>query len=119
MKKITKKIDFTKRKAVQDMLCIMQREKNISVEQAILDSINEKICQQILDVGWASIALNLWAHDDPERKWDELENKIVQIDLPEDKYALVKKVMNKEKIYAPDAISYFILFTMEDMGYHI
>lgn len=103
----------------QDMLRKIMREKNLSPEKAILSSITQKNCIRIIEVGYASIALQLWGHANFEGEKEKLDNPIVEIKLSQSKERLVRLVMEKEKVSFEKAILYFMLFTLESLGYHI
>lgn len=113
------KLNFTNHEEAQDMIVIIMNDKKMSVQEAIISSINSKIYEQIVKAGWADIALDLWGHDDPEREWSVMDNPCVEIDLEEDKNLLVNKLIKKYNIDLEIAVSYFLLFTMDEMGYHI
>ena len=113
------KLDFSKHLEAQDMIWIIENEKGMSATEAVKCSVNEKIYHSIMDVKWASIALSLGGHDDPERKWETLENPIVEIDFNDNQLYLIEKVRKKENVNIITAIIYFLLFTMDSMGYHI
>lgn len=112
-------INFKGNTAAQDMVRIVMAEKGLSAEEAILFSINRDIYQCILNAGYASIALGLWGHDDPERKWKTLKAKCVEIEFDKLRQNLIDDLMKKEKVDFETAISYFLLFTMDSLGYHI
>lgn len=90
------KLDFSKHLEAQDMIWIIENEKGMSATEAVKCSVNEKIYHSIMDVKWASIALSLWGHDDPERKWETLENPIVEIDFNDNQLYLIEKVRKKK-----------------------
>ena len=106
------KLDFTKCLASQDMINIIMKDKNLSDKEAIEFSINKHIYQKIIELGYASIAFDLWGHDDPERKWYKLSNPVIELDLSEEKRKCYYK--NSSRIfydfcYGFPWISYLIL----------
>jgi hypothetical protein len=113
------KLDFSNFEAAQDMIKLLQQEKGLSVPSSIQFSVNSKIYHRILDTGWASIALTIWGHDDPERDRLSLENSLIEFNIEEDKLNLIQAVAAKEDIDIETAVSYFLLFTMESLDYHI
>ena len=113
------KLNFSKYKEAQDMIRLIEKVKEIPAEQAIDFSINQRNCSRIIDTGWASIALSLWGHDDPERKRLLLEDPCIVVELSDEKIELITKVKAKEGVNQEIAVSYFLLFTMESLGYHI
>lgn len=113
------KIDLSKHSGAQDMVTIIMRDKNLSVEDALKYAINKTIYQNIIKAGYASIALDLWGHDDPQREWDVLVSPIVQVEFDKLTQNLINDIMEKEDVDFETAISYFLLFTMEALGYHI
>jgi len=116
---ISMKLDFSDYPEAQDMISIIQHEKGLSAIEAIKFAINDTMYRSIVEAGWASIALSLWGHDDPEREWEIIENPNFDIELDESKTTLVDKIIKKEKVDLETAISYFLIFTMDSMGYHI
>lgn len=113
------KLDFKNHPAAQDMIKIIERDKRLETSEAIKFSVNDKMYNKIVNTGWASIALNLWGHDDPEREWDEMENPCVDVEIEEDKNRLIEAIAKKEKVDIETAVSYFLIFTMDFLGYHI
>lgn len=113
------KLDFSNHPAAQDMISIIEHDKEMSATEAIKFAINDTIYHSILEAGWASIALSLWGHDDPEREWEVIENPCFDVELDESKINLVSKVIKKEGVDLETAVSYFLIFTMDSMGYHI
>ena len=105
--------------AAQDMVRIVMASKELSVEDAILFSVNQDIYQRILSTGWASIALPLWGHDDPERKRQALKDKCIEMEFDSQRQRLIEDIMEKEEVDFETALSYFLLFTMDALGYHI
>lgn len=116
---IMKTINLTEQLAAQDMIQIVMAEKELSLEDAVRFSINRTIHQHILKAGYASIALELWGHDEPEREWQTLDNPIIEIDFDKLSQNLISDIVEKEKVNFETAVSYFLLFTMEALGYHI
>ena len=114
-----KKIDLTKCLAAQDMTKIVMAKKGLSPEEAIKFSVNEEMHKQIVDMGYAELALDIWGHADPYRKWQKLKEPILEIDFDELSKNLIKDITKKEKVDYKTAVSYFLLFTMDSLGYHI
>lgn len=112
-------IDFSDDMKAQDMIVKIMREKGLTPEKAILSSITQKNCVNILATEWASIAVSLWGHADPDVKFEELDNPIIEFKLSKDKERLIGIVMGKEQISFKDAILEFVIFTLESLGYHI
>lgn len=61
----------------------------------------------------------IWGHDDPECDWLSLDNPLLEFNIEEDKLNLIQAVAAKEDIGIETAVSYFLLFTMESLDYHI
>jgi hypothetical protein len=112
-------INFKGNTAAQDMVRIIMSDKGLLEKEAILFSVNQDIHQRILNAGYASIAFDLWGHDDPSRKRKPLKEKQIEIEFDELSQRLIEDVMKKEKVEFDTAISYFLLFTMDALGYHI
>ena len=113
------KLDLTNNLAAQDMISIVMREKNLSPIEAIGFSINREMLQKILKEGYASIALDLWGHDDPEREWGVLDELILELDLDKLQERFIEDIIEKEGVDTETAICYFLIFTMDFLGYHI
>ena len=103
-------IDFSDDIKAQDMLRKIMKSKNLTTEKAILSSITQKNCINILSTGWAGIAVSFWGHDDPDREFEQLDNPIVEIKLSKDKIRLLEIVMEKEEVALEEAILYFMIF---------
>lgn len=114
-----KNIDFTEFPDAQDMIRIVMDEKGLSAKESIKYSINRTIHQRILKAGYASIALPLWGHDDPERERKTLDEPIIDVEFDKLSENLIDNIMEKENVNFETAVSYFLLFTMEALGYHI
>ena len=115
----TLSINYADDEIAQDMICTIMKEKNLTPAKAVLSSITQRNCVTILSTGWAGIAVSHWGHDNPDREWKTLENPVVELKLSKDKERLVAIVMEKEKISLPDALLYFMIFTLSSLGYHI
>lgn len=112
-------LDFKDNLAAQDMIRIIMRDKNLSVNGAIDFAINREMYKTILKEGYASIAFSLWGHDDPEREWDTLENPIIDVELDKLRQRLVEDISERQNVDTETAICYFLIFTMDFLGYHI
>lgn len=113
------KLDLNKNAAAQDMIRIIMRDKSMLPDEAVKFAINRQMHQKILQEGYASIAFDLWGHDNPEREWDKLDNPIIEVDLDKLSTRLVEDIMEKEDVSAELAVCYFLIFTMDYLGYHI
>jgi hypothetical protein len=114
-----KNVDFTEFPDAQDMIRIVMDEKKLSPEEAVKFSVNRTIYQRIIKAGYASIALPLWGHDDPERERKALDKPIGEVEFDKLSQNLINDIMEKEEVEFEIAVSYFLLFTMEALGYHI
>lgn len=112
-------INFSEHLDAQDMIKIIMKDKGLSAEDAVKFSVNKTIYQRIRKTGYASIALDLWGHDDPEREWNVLDAPIIDVEFDKLSKNLIDDIMEKEKVNFEIAIAYFLLFTMEALGYHI
>ena len=112
-------LDFSNHDAAQDMITIIEKDKGLSPIEAINFCIDQDMYDRILETGWASIALNLWGHGDPEREWNKMETPYLDIKIDESKKKLIHNIALKEKVDIETAVSYFLIFTMDKMGYHI
>lgn len=113
------KLDFTENPTVQDMIRIVMRDKALSEKGALEFSINQDMYWKIIEEGYASIAFSLWGHGDPEREWYNLKNPIIEIELDKEKERLIADIAEKEGVDTEMAVGYFLIFTMDFLGYHI
>lgn len=113
------KLDFRSNAAAQDMIRIIMRDKNLSVQDSIDYAISRDMHQKILNEGYASIAFDLWGHDNPERKWDVLDEPVIDLKLDKLREQLVEDIAEKQAVDFETAICYFLIFTMDFLGYHI
>ena len=112
-------IDFAKDRNAQDMLTKLMRDKNLPPDKSILSSITQTNCLRIIETGYASVALSLWGHANPNSKKEKLDNPRVEFKLNKAKERLVVLIMQKEDVGFKEAIQYFMLFALEGLGYHI
>lgn len=101
------------------MIRIIMREKALSAQDALTFAINRDMHQKILEEGYASIALDLWGHDNPERVWDTLVDPVVDLKLDKLQERLIEDISERENVDYETAICYFLIFTMDYLGYHI
>ena len=112
-------IDFSDNVIAQDMVNTIMKEKNYTPEKAVLASITSTNLVAIIDEGWADLAVSLWGHDDPYKKFEKLENPIIEITPNKEHIRMLDCVMGIEKVSLSDAITYFMIFQLENYGYHI
>lgn len=112
-------LDLSDNIAAQDMISIIMRSKGLTSKCAVTFSINDEMYLCIKKTGWASIAYSAWGHGDPDRKWEKLDNPIIEIGLDESQMRLVDDVAKSEDIDVETAVCYFLIFTMQSLGYHI
>lgn len=112
-------IDLTEEEAMQDMITLIMRRKNITAVEAVSLSINQQNYKNIVQTGWASIAVSMWGHDDYDREWFELDENVFEIELDDTQSKYLADICKKEKTDTVTAISYFLIFTMDELGYHI
>jgi len=113
------KLNLENNLAAQDMIRIVMKEKGLSSKEAIEFSINREMHQKILTEGYASIALDLWGHGDPDRKWDVLDEPIIELEFDKLRERLIEDITEKQEVDIETAICYFLIFTMAFLGYHI
>lgn len=114
------KLKLGRYKAAQDMIKLIEKEKGLSTSAAIDFAVNSRTFHQIVNTGFGPIALPIWGHgESKQRKWLTLDNPHIDIDLDEKKLQLINEVAAMEKTNPETAVSYFLLFTMDALGYHI
>lgn len=113
------KLNFKNNPAAQDMIRIVMKEKGLSAKEAIEFSVNREMHQKILEEGYASIAFDLWGHDNPGREWEVLDDSIINFEIDNLRERLIEDIIEKQKVDIETAICYFLIFTMDFLGYHI
>ncbi|MBS6798441.1 MAG: hypothetical protein KH297_01050 [Firmicutes bacterium] len=113
------KLNFTENPTAQDMISIVMKDKNLSEKDAVEFSINLEMYGKIVKEGYASIAFDLWGHDNPERKWKRLKNPIIEINIDAEKERLIADIAKRENVGTEMAVGYFLIFMMDSLGYHI
>jgi len=116
----TLKLNLSRHKAAQDMIRLIEKEKGLSTSAAIDYAVNSRAYNRIINTGLGPIALPIWGHGEfKKREWFTLDNPSIKIELSEEKLQMIRKVAEVEKSSIETAVSYFLLFTMEALGYHI
>jgi len=113
------KLNLENNFAAQDMIKIVMKEKGLSPKEVIEFSINPEIHQIILKEGYADIALECWGHANPWREWELLDEPIIELEFDKPRERLIEDIAKKQKVDTETAICYFLIFTMEFLGYHI
>ena len=101
------------------VLLIGSPEGSVFFLEGLAESRFTQLLRQTAGLLWESIAFDLWGHDNPEREWDKLDNPIIEVDLDKLSTRLVEDIMEKEDVSAELAVCYFLIFTMDYLGYHI
>lgn len=57
--------------------------------------------------------------DNPERVWNTLSNPVIDLKLDKLQGRLIEDISEKENVDYKTAICYFLIFTMDYLGYHI
>jgi len=112
-------VNLTNELNAQDMIIRMADDKKITFREAIEKSVTSRNYLSIMRTGWASIALSLWGHDEPEREVYTLENPFIEVNFTAKQISFIAEIAKREKVEIPTAIAYFILFEMSELGYHI
>ena len=113
------KLNLKDNLAAQDMISIIMNEKGLSEVEAVKFAINKDISKKIISTGWAPIAFNLWGHDDPDRVWNTLNNPAFEIMFEGTEGQLIDSFVKRGNVDIETTICYFLIFTMEELGYHI
>ena len=113
------KLNFTENLTAQDMISIVMKDKNLSEKDAVEFSINLEMYGKIVKEGYASIAFDLWGHDNPGRKWNKLSSPIIEINVDAEKEWLIADIAKKENVDTEMAVGYFLIFMMGSLRYHI
>ena len=113
------KLDFTNHTEAQDMVKLIAQEKKLSVTEAVQFAITSDIYRRALETGWGVHALPVWGHSDHGRKWQKLDNPKMEVELNSEEFRLLEDLAQKEDVDVETAVAYFLLFSMEALGYHI
>jgi hypothetical protein len=109
-------LDFSKNRKAQDMIAIIMKEKKLSPEDALKYAINIDIYNEILNKGYGCIALDMWHHFCKLRK---LDDAIFKVDFDKHQEEMISDIEKHEKVDTETSICYFLIFTMDALGYHI
>lgn len=112
-------INFTNYEASQDMIKMIMKEKNKTADKAILSSITKNNFVKIIDTPWIDIALGHWGHDNYDRKFETLDNPIVEFKLTKEKERLINIIMENKNVSFNLAIMYFVIMELDSLGYHL
>ena len=123
-------IDLKNEYEAQDMISILLKKNNTTEEKVILSVINEKNFKRIVDEGWARLAVRNWfIHNNNDNmayidgnyaiSFTELKSPKIEIDFKPKQIDFLEAIMFHEKVKIEEAISYFLIFEMESLGYHI
>ena len=112
-------VDFSDDINAQDMVAKIMKSKNLSPSQAVSSSITQSNWIRIINTGWADIAVAHWGHGDIVDTREKLQNPVIEIKLSKDKCYLIRTLMKKQEISFTTAISYFMIFKLQSLGYHI
>lgn len=112
-------IDFSDDENAQDMIVKVMKEKDISASKAVIGSITPNNFISIIRGGYASIALPIWGHADPDGEKEKLNNPVVTFRLTPRKKIMVEAIIENESVQFKEAILYFVLFELSRLGYHI
>ena len=118
-KNVNYSIDFTDDENAQDMIVKVMKEKNVSPAKAITGSIKSDNFIDIIEEGYASIALPLWGHADQYSEKEKLDNPVITFKLTPHKEKMIKAVIKEEDVQFKEAVLYFVLFELSHLGYHI
>ena len=113
------KLDLTNHKEAQDMIKIIAQEKNLSVTEAVQFAVTPDIYHRALDTGWGAHALPVWGHSGQRRIWQRLDNPKIEVDLKSEEFRLLENLVQVEDVDIETAVAYFLIFSMEALGYHI
>lgn len=111
-------LDVKKHKEAQDMIVLLSTDKGLSYKEAIKSAINRESLADIVVNGWASIALGCWNHAS-DRKLNKLKETTIEIDLDEEQDDFIEKIKIIEEVDYVTAVTYFMMFELGRMGYHL
>ncbi len=101
------------------MINIVVEKRNMSAADAVASCISDKIMGRIVNTGWGDIALGLWGHGDPERTWKKLDDPVINLQLNRYQMDMLGIITETMSVSPETAVSYFLIFSMEELGYHI
>ena len=112
-------VNFRKYAQAQDMISLIMKEKNLSAEEAVSYAISKDSYVAIRIKKYGYYGLAFWGHDNEERKWNVLDKPVLNLQLSEMQEMLLADIETYLRVTREEAISYFLVFTMESLGYHI
>ena len=95
------------------------KHKQITSQEAIKSCITVANLVPAIKSGWASIAVSLWGHDDPDKVLQKLENPLIKVVLDEDKKNILDVMTGKEIHSYEEAVLQLMIFELAKLGYHI
>ena len=113
------RLDLSGDDKAQDMVRTVMKHKNLPPDKAILSVINPQNCDAVLATGWADQAVHWWGHFDPHYRFTKLENPQIEIKISASKAFLIGLVMRNDMVCFKNAILHFMIFELEEFGYHI
>ena len=121
--------NFKKHKDAQDMIRRIMRDKELTVEDAIRFSITKENFGKIVNYGWARIAVSIWGHGELDFKELLLDKTSVSVELSDEQQQIFSFIKadcasmtgkcHQNYDIDIDVLSQFLIFTMDDLGYHI
>ena len=115
----TRTVDFSNNITAQDMLIHIMRKTNLPPENALLWTLKKDIFINVIMTPWTDLAVSYWGHDDPNKKHEKLANPILKINLTYDQRQIIQSAMFLRKITFKKALTHFMIFALESLGYHI
>lgn len=97
----------------------MKDKRLATPAEAVQTSVTEKLKKRLIREGWASLAYPIWGHDNYNRPWETLAEPVFEVELSNAQWKMVQEVAVFEKTSETTAVCYLILFTMEQLGYHV
>ena len=74
------------------------KEKELSAQDVVVFAVNRDMHQKILKQGYASIALDLWGHDNPGQVWDTLAVPVVDLKFDKLQERLIEDISEKQNV---------------------
>ena len=116
---ITVSLDFTNDGIGQDMILTIMKDKKMTAEEAIKSCITDANLLIAVKTGWASIAVSLWGHATPDKKFKNLDTPLIKVMLDGGEKSILDAMIGKEAHSYEEAVLQLMIFDLEKLGYHI
>lgn len=114
-------INFRNNKIAQDLVNVLLEDSTgANVQKVISSAINKSTLDDIMsNASWIDTSYTLWENYKNGREWYELEEPVICLTLSDNKTKLLRKVEKALGVSTSTAVSYFLLYSVKQLGYHL